>query len=99
MASGFCTAQIASISPPHFSQVLTSSLKQFLNLDAVRDFSEKFDGFLIDLTDIGYGSKEKLDKKLLIEEFEKFLSDDQRPKAILDGLVTHSTNAQYKQGL
>ncbi|OUR96586.1 peptidase U32 [Halobacteriovorax marinus] len=73
--------------------------EQFLNLDAVRDFSGLFDEFFIDLTDIGAGSKEKLDKVALIQEFEKFLADIEQPKEILKTMVTVSTNAQYEQGL
>lgn len=73
--------------------------EQFLNLDAVRDFAELFDEFLIDLTDIGSGSKEKLDKVVLVQEFERFLADEQQSKVTLDHMVTLSTNAQYRQGL
>lgn len=73
--------------------------EQFLNLDAVRDFSDLFDEFFIDLTDIGSGSKEKLDKVKLIQEFEKFLVDENQTKEALDDLVEIKTNAQYVQGL
>ncbi len=73
--------------------------EQFLNLDVVRDLSDLFDGFLIDLTDIGSGSKEKLDKPVLIHEFEKFLSNLDQSKVTLDHMVAISTNAQYQQGL
>ncbi len=73
--------------------------EQFLNLDAIRDLSNLFDEFFIDLTDIGSGSKEKLDKELLIKEFESFLSDSEQTKEKLNRMVTISTNAQYEQGL
>jgi putative protease len=73
--------------------------EQFLNLDVVRDLSDLFDEFFIDLTDIGSGSKEKLDKATLIEEFQRFLSDSNKSKEVLDNMVTISTNAQYQQGL
>jgi len=73
--------------------------EQFLNLDAVRDLSELFDEFFIDLTDIGSGSKEKLDKVTLVNEFESFLNDTHRSKDILNNMVKVSTNAQYEQGL
>jgi putative protease len=73
--------------------------EQFLNLDVVRDLSELFDEFFIDLTDIGSGSKEKLDKTILIQEFESFLSNTDQSKDTLDHMVTISTNAQYQQGL
>lgn len=73
--------------------------EQFLNLEAVRDFSDLFDEFFIDLTDIGSGSKEKLDKVRLIQEFERFLVDETQTKETLYGMVEVKTNAQYVQGL
>ena len=73
--------------------------EQFLNFDAVRDFSGLFDEFFIDLTDIGSGSKEKQDKAQLIKHFEDFLEGDQQAAATVTGMVTVSTNAQYQQGL
>jgi len=73
--------------------------EQFLNFDAVRDFSDLFDEFFIDLTDIGSGSKEKQDKAQLIKHFEDFLAGDQQAAATVTGMVTVSTNAQYQQGL
>ena len=73
--------------------------EQFLNLDAVKDFSGLFDEFFIDLTDIGSGSKDKLDKEVLIQEFEKILAGPDKIENTLHNLVTISTNAQYEQGL
>jgi len=58
-----------------------------------------FDEFLIDLTDIGSGSKEKLDKLVLIHEFEKYLIDMEQTKLPLNKMVELSTHAQYQQGL
>jgi len=73
--------------------------EQFLNLEAVRDFSDLFDEFFIDLTDIGSGSKQKLDKVRLVREFEKFLVDEDQTKEALHDMVEVKTNAQYVQGL
>jgi len=73
--------------------------EQFLNFDAVKDFSDLFDEFFIDLTDIGSGSKEKQDKAQLIKHFEDFLEGDQQAASTVTGMVTVSTNAQYRQGL
>ena len=73
--------------------------EQFLNIDVVHDFSHLFDEFFIDLTDIGSGSKEKLDKVQLIHHFENVLSGAQESGVQLHEMVTVSTNAQYKQGL
>ncbi len=63
------------------------------------DFSKLFDEFFIDLTDIGSGSKEKLDKIQLIHHFENVLSGVQEAGVQLHEMVRVSTNAQYKQGL
>jgi putative protease len=73
--------------------------EQFLNIDAVNDFSQLFDEFFIDLTDIGSGSKEKLDKIQLIHHFENVLNGVEASGVQLHEMVTVSTNAQYKQGL
>ncbi|MEI6858347.1 MAG: peptidase U32 family protein [Shewanella sp.] len=73
--------------------------EQFLNLDVINDFSTLFDQFFIDLTDIGSGSKAKLDKIQLIEHFENLLKGSEDAKLQLDTMVTVSTHAQYKQGL
>lgn len=73
--------------------------EQFLNVDAVSDFSHLFDEFFIDLTDIGSGSKEKLDKLQLIHHFENVLNGIEKSSVQLHKMVTVSTNAQYTQGL
>lgn len=73
--------------------------EQFLNVDAVNDFSHLFDEFFIDLTDIGSGSKEKPDKVQLIHHFENVLNGVQGSAVQLHEMVAVSTNAQYKQGL
>ncbi len=73
--------------------------EQFLNLDAVNDFSELFDEFFIDLTDIGAGSKAELDKPQLIEHFQNAINGALSAKVQLHEMVTVSTNAQYRQGL
>ena len=73
--------------------------EQFLNVEAVNDFSHLFDEFFIDLTDIGSGSKEKPDKAQLIHHFESVLEGQPASGIELHEIVTISTNAQYKQGL
>ena len=73
--------------------------EQFLNFDAVNDFSDLFDEFFIDLTNIGAGSKEEQDKVELIKQFEALLAGDESAKEALNNLVPVATNAQYKQGL
>ncbi len=43
-------------------------------MDIVSDFANKFDELMIDLTDIGSGSKEKLDKAELLAHFQDLIS-------------------------
>jgi len=76
--------------------------EQFLNAAAVNDLSDLFDEFFIDLTDIGAGSKQALDKVQLIQYFESLLKGDKDSHdslKMLNNMVTESTNAQYIQGL
>lgn len=73
--------------------------EQFLNIDVVNDLSGLFDEFFIDLTNIGSGSKEELDKSQLVKHFENILNGVEGSKVELANMVTVSTNAQYAQGL
>ncbi|WP_426358082.1 peptidase U32 family protein [Pseudocolwellia sp. HL-MZ19] len=80
---------------------------QFLNIDIINDLAALFDGFMIDLTNIGAGDKESPDKAVLIEQFEQLLKKDQsndpeqqiKIKTVLDKLVPEQTNVQYYNGL
>ena len=73
--------------------------EQFLNHDAVTDFSGLFDEFFIDLTNIGAGSKEVQDKVELIKHFEGLINGVEGSQQNLEQLVEIRTNAQYVQGL
>ncbi|MFT5706140.1 MAG: putative protease [Oceanospirillaceae bacterium] len=77
--------------------------EQFLNLDIISDLEHVFDEFFIDLTDIGSGSKEALDKLQLLKHFENTLSTDSEitvdAQAQLNHMITIKTNTQYTQGL
>ncbi|CAK2399458.1 putative protease [Vibrio crassostreae] len=73
--------------------------EQFLNHDAVTDFSGLFDEFFIDLTNIGAGSKEAQDKAELIKHFEALLNGVEGSQQNLEQMVEIRTNAQYVQGL
>ncbi|WP_019029436.1 peptidase U32 family protein [Colwellia piezophila] len=87
---------------------------QFLNTEIIKDLTQLFDGFMIDLTNIGAGDKESPDKKLLIEQFEQLLKHDKSESVgysnelsnqqlnaqdKLNSLVPTSTNVQYHNGL
>ncbi|MCY9862320.1 U32 family peptidase [Vibrio coralliirubri] len=73
--------------------------EQFLNHDAVTDFSGLFDEFFIDLTNIGAGSKEVKDKVELIKHFEALLNGVEGSQQNLEQMIEVRTNAQYVQGL
>ncbi|MGJ8693346.1 MAG: peptidase U32 family protein [Thalassotalea sp.] len=84
---------------------------QFLNLEVINDLAQMFDGFMIDLTNIGAGDKVSPEKSVLIEQFEILLSaksEQERSSELselltvqnaLNDLVPESTNVQYHNGL
>ncbi|MBO1255747.1 U32 family peptidase [Alteromonas sp. 5E99-2] len=71
---------------------------QFLNMEIINDLSHLFDGFMIDLTNIGSGGKDMPDKELLIQQFEQLLAGDD-VASTLPTLVPKSTVSQYHTGL
>ncbi|MCK5809529.1 MAG: U32 family peptidase [Cocleimonas sp.] len=73
--------------------------EQFLNMEIVNDLGGVFDEFFIDLTDIGVGSKEKLDKAQLIQHFKGLLQGEIESEFQLHEMVSEATNQQYIQGL
>jgi len=85
---------------------------QFLNMEIINDLTQLYDGFMIDLTNIGAGDKEKPEKEALIEQFEQLLDTTNKKQLnlvastqkeniqkTLNNLVPESTNSQYFKGL
>ncbi|MCE0555531.1 DUF3656 domain-containing protein [Motilimonas sp. E26] len=72
---------------------------QFLNTEIIDDLSDLFDGFMIDLTDIGAGDRQSPDKITLIKQFEALLSGQSEASQVLASLVPESTYQQYQNGL
>ncbi len=79
---------------------------QFLNMEVINDLAQLFDGFMIDLTNIGAGDRVSPDKAILISQFEQLLAADNSEVAqqdsvqnTLNELVPESTNSQYHNGL
>lgn len=79
---------------------------QFLNTEIIKDLADLYDGFMIDLTNIGAGDKVSPDKVALIEQFERLLnqqenkqSSDVNAHETLKSMVPESTNLQYHNGL
>lgn len=73
--------------------------EQFLNMDIVTDYADKFDEFMIDLTDIGSGDKEKLDKTVLLAHFQDLISGQTHAADQLNHMVKVKTRQQYVEGL
>ena len=72
---------------------------QFLNTEIIEDLAHLFDGFMIDLTNIGAGNKPSPDKVQLIKQFELLLSGQSNSVTSLDNMVPQSTVLQYHNGL
>jgi putative protease len=72
---------------------------QFLNMQVINDLADLFDGFLIDLTNIGAGDKASPDKVALISQFEQLLAGDPKVEVTLNSMVAESTVSQYHTGL
>jgi putative protease len=72
---------------------------QFLNMEIINDLDDLFDGFMIDLTNIGAGDKQSPNKEVLIKQFEQLLDGQLIASNIINELVPQSTNTQYHTGL
>ncbi|MCL1127235.1 peptidase U32 family protein [Shewanella surugensis] len=72
---------------------------QFLNTEIIADLAHLFDGFMIDLTNIGAGDKPSPDKVQLIKQFEQLLNGQPTAAPTLDSMVPQSTVLQYHNGL
>ncbi|MFH0256707.1 DUF3656 domain-containing protein [Vibrio rumoiensis] len=72
---------------------------QFLNTEIIDDLSDLFDGFMIDLTEIGAGDKPLPNKIELIKQFEAALEGETKASKTLYEMVPSSTNLQYHNGL
>jgi len=79
---------------------------QFLNTEVISDLAQLFDGFMLDLTNIGAGDKVSPDKVALIRQFESLLKENNDSLAsktdvqqTLKTMVPESTNDQYHNGL
>ncbi|MEP4889054.1 MAG: peptidase U32 family protein [Aliiglaciecola sp.] len=72
---------------------------QFLNMQVIHDLADLFDGFMIDLTNIGAGDKVSPDKVALIEQFEELLQGNKQVETQLNTMVPASTDSQYHNGL
>ncbi len=72
---------------------------QFLNTDIIQDLDSLFDGFMLDLTNIGAGDKPLPDISSILSQFKALLNGDNDAVAELNSLIKKSTNEQYHVGL
>lgn len=72
---------------------------QFLNIEIIDDLGHLFDGFMIDLTNIGAGDKQLPDKEVLIDQFVQLLAGHSSVATPLKTMVPASTVSQYHTGL
>jgi putative protease len=72
---------------------------QFLNMEIINDLGHLFDGFMIDLTNIGAGDKILPAKDVLIDHFEQLLAGHSTVATTLNTMVPASTVSQYHTGL
>ncbi len=76
---------------------------QFLNFEVINDLNGLFDGFMIDLTNIGAGDKTSPDKAELVKYFKQLLTNkkinQEEVKTKINTLVPQSTLSQYHTGL
>ncbi len=74
-------------------------------MEIIDDLSHLFDGFLIDLTNIGAGDKTSPDKVELIHYFEQLLNQQLTPVGKTEAanavkvMVPEATVSQYHTGL
>lgn len=79
---------------------------QFLNMEIINDLADLYDGFMIDLTNIGAGDKKSPEKAALIQQFESLLEQKDNEQTVnenihktLKSMVPESTDMQYHNGL
>ena len=68
-------------------------------MEIINDLSDLFDGFMIDLTNIGAGDKPTPDKVELIKQFQQLLNGQDEVLETINNLVPASTVSQYHTGL
>ena len=71
----------------------------FLNTEIVTDLPDFFDGFFIDLSDVGSADNHIKDKARVIGLFEELLCGNPEAEQQLKEMIVRSTNRQYQKGL
>ncbi|MCG3864429.1 MULTISPECIES: peptidase U32 family protein [unclassified Photobacterium] len=75
------------------------SQQNYMNLQAVTDFPDKFTRFMIDLRDIKTETEVNADKAMLVSLFNAYIHGDITAKTTLEQTIIGTISQQYKKGL
>ncbi|WP_318435668.1 peptidase U32 family protein [Photobacterium leiognathi] len=75
------------------------SQQNYMNLQAVTDFPDKFTRFMIDLRDIKTDTQISADKATLVSLFNAYIHGDMSARETLDQTIVGTIHHQYKKGL
>ncbi len=75
------------------------SQQNYMNLQAVTDFPDKFTRFMIDLRDIKTDTQIGADKAMLVSLFNAYIHGDMSARETLEQTIVGTIHHQYKKGL
>ncbi|WP_419209563.1 peptidase U32 family protein [Photobacterium leiognathi subsp. mandapamensis] len=75
------------------------SQQNYMNLQAVTDFPDKFTRFMIDLRDIKTDTQISADKAMLVSLFNAYIHGDMSARETLEQTIVGTIHHQYKKGL
>nr|WP_305461262.1 peptidase U32 family protein [Photobacterium leiognathi] len=75
------------------------SQQNYMNLQAVTDFPDKFTRFMIDLRDIKTDTQISADKATLVSLFNAYIHGDMSTRETLEQTIVSTIHHQYKKGL
>ncbi|WP_404912848.1 peptidase U32 family protein [Photobacterium leiognathi] len=75
------------------------SQQNYMNLQAVTDFPDKFTRFMIDLRDIKTDTQISADKAALVSLFNAYIHGDMSARETLEQTIVGTIHHQYKKGL
>ena len=75
------------------------SQQNYMNLQAVTDFPDKFTRFMIDLRDIKTDTQISADKATLVSLFNAYIHGDMSARETLEQTIVGTIHHQYKKGL
>ncbi len=75
------------------------SQQNYMNLQAVTDFPDKFTRFMIDLRDIKTDTQISADKATLVSLFYAYIHGDMSARETLEQTIVGTIHHQYKKGL